>query len=337
MPKFIDLTGQKYQMLTVIEKAENIKGRVAWRCRCDCGGETVVTSNVLREGKTKSCGCLSKKSVQRGEKYGKLTVCGYIGSRGNNKYWDCVCECGNHTDAYTNLLRFGHKTSCGCANQAVENLVGKRFGRLTVLEFYRTHNKRSYWYCRCDCGNEKIVGAPGMKGGHIVSCGCYGAEASRAALAKARINPYVKHGLSRSRIYNIYGGIKERCYNPNDTAYRHYGGRGIKMCDEWLEDFMNFYEWAMANGYEDHLSIDRIDVNGNYCPENCRWATHKEQSNNKQYHRWLTYEGETHNLTEWANIVGMDPRTLNARIRSGWSVAKALTEPVMKQYSRHKT
>ena len=123
--------------------------------------------------------------------------------------------------------------------------------------------------------------------------------------------------------------MKARCVDPNSHKYHAYGGRGIKVCDEWLNSFESFYEWAMANGYQKDLSIDRIDNDGNYYPENCRWVTQKEQANNTRKNRLLTYNEETHTVAEWATIVGITKAALYHRLSRGWSVKEALTTPML--------
>lgn len=338
MPKFIDLTGQKFGKLTVIEKAENKGGRTAWRCACECGGEAIVTANCLRTEKTKTCGC-SKRFVKIGETYGRLTVLEKLNERtaDDRMLYLCKCSCGNEVKKPITGILGIKEPSCGCVQREVKiEMVGKRFGRWTVIERVDKDVDGTYWLCRCDCGTERVVNGRGLRTGKSVSCGCYAREVTSRRMKNLTPEEKMKfarytHRQSDSRLYCIWWGMRERCYRPSKAEYKYYGGRGITICDEWLEDFMNFYNWAMANGYEDHLSIDRIDVNGNYCPENCRWATHKEQCNNRRQNRFLKFNGETHTVKEWADIIGINVVTLRGRLRTGWSVELALTTPTLRK------
>lgn len=218
---------------------------------------------------------------------------------------------------------------CRCAHRwgeymsKIRDLSGQKFGRLTVLEFAGMNKKRnSMWRCRCECGAETIVLGYKLTGDHTKSCGCLNKETTSKRVRK--------HGLRNSRIYNCWRGMNQRCHNPNEPAYPQYGGRGITVCDEWRHSFESFYEWSMANGYTDLLTIERENVDKGYSPENCCWADMKTQQNNRTNNHLITFNGKTQTLTLWAEEFGMKPGTLFFRIRSGWSVADALQTPVRK-------
>lgn len=203
-----------------------------------------------------------------------------------------------------------------------EDLTGKRFGRLVVLERKGTNKHgNSMWLCKCDCGNKKIITAGYLKKGSTQSCGCYQKEINKT------INK--THGMSNTRIYRIYTSMKNRCYNEKDKKhFEHYGKRGIKMCDEWLGEngFINFMEWSLSHGYTNELTIDRIDVDGNYEPSNCRWADNKTQQNNTTNNHYLTINGVKKTITEWAEENGVNPFTAVSRINKwNWNPIKAVT------------
>lgn len=199
------------------------------------------------------------------------------------------------------------------------NLNGMRFGRLFVeseadpIIVNNEKRSRKYyrWNCICDCGNICIVKSCDLLAGKVSSCGCLEKD--------ARHTNHRTHGLSKTRLYHIYTGIKTRCYNENDSHYHSYGGRGIKMCDEWLNDFKAFYDWAMENGYDPNAetgscTIDRIDVDGDYSPCNCRFVSMLEQSYNKTTNRLIEYDGEMMPVSKVANLVGVSEKTIFSRI-----------------------
>lgn len=188
------------------------------------------------------------------------------------------------------------------------DMTGNKYGLLTVLELSSQNNGAIKWLCRCDCGNEVIVAGNNLKNGHTKSCGCY--------RRKRTIETHTTHGGNKTRLYRIWTGMKTRCYNKNCRSYKDYGERGITMCAEWLgkNGFMNFMNWAYLNGYSDDLSIDRIDVSAGYSPDNCRWADVDIQANNRSVSRFITINGISKTLAEWAKITGLKSGTLRYRI-----------------------
>jgi hypothetical protein len=197
------------------------------------------------------------------------------------------------------------------------DLTGLRFGRLKVVSFSKCNGKASYWNCVCDCGNEAIVRSDVLRRGISRSCGC---------LQKEVISERNKtHGLKRrnKRLYNIWLEIKRRCLNPKATGYERYGGRGITICEEW-NNYTSFYNWAMANGYTDDLTIDRKNNDGNYYPENCHWTTMFEQNRNKSNNRCLSLDGKTKIVSDWALEIGISRRTILRRLEKGFTIGEAL-------------
>jgi hypothetical protein len=212
----------------------------------------------------------------------------------------------------------------------IEDLSNKKFGRLTVIKFLGLDNyNQAQWMCECDCGNERQVKTSKLTSGVIISCGCLNYSTTS--------ENKIVHGMANTIIYKRWAGIKGRCCNPKNHAYKDYGGRGIKICDEWKEDFVAFYSWAMENGYNENLSIDRIDVNGNYTPDNCRWVTSIEQQNNTRHNILLTVNGVTHTVAEWAKIVGVTRHLIYNRLANGWQVNEDLFLPPLEKGITRKT
>lgn len=202
------------------------------------------------------------------------------------------------------------------------DLIGLRFGGLTVIERRGSDKKgQSLWLCRCDCGTEKIVRGHDLKGG-TKSCGC-----SR----KYNCGLY-KHGLSHTRIHSIWRSIKDRCYNPKNQDYKHYGGRGITVCEEWKNDFLSFYNWALNNGYGEGLTIDRIDVNSGYHPENCQWVSMVEQSNNRRNNKVITFRGESLTVAQWSRKTGVKYGDIQNRLNYGFSFEEAINPDFKRVY-----
>lgn len=203
----------------------------------------------------------------------------------------------------------------------LKDITGQRFGKVVVIKYIG----QSKWLCKCDCGNQKIIDGRRLRKGDTKSCGCLSLEQAKINFQ----NNYYTHNLSKTHLYGIWKGIKNRCKNAKNPKYKIYGLRGISICDEWKNDFKLFYDWAINNGYKENLSIDRIDVNGNYEPNNCRWVTQKEQQRNRRNNHLISYNGETHCISEWAEIYKLKPLTLLARIKRGWSIEKALNTKVI--------
>lgn len=174
--------------------------------------------------------------------------------------------------------------------------------------------------CRCDCGNpnNKIVLGESLKSGKTKSCGCFATEVKKNSGKKTK-----KHGDTYKRLWRIWSGMKSRCNYSKHIEYYNYGGRGITYCSEWNE-YKVFKEWALNNGYQDNLTLERIDCNGNYSPENCKWITMKEQQNNRRNTVYLTIDGEKHSLSEWSDITGISPETLRWRLRHNWKESEML-------------
>lgn len=203
--------------------------------------------------------------------------------------------------------------SCGVHSRD-RHLEGQKFGRWTILKKAEKHPKTgsAMWLCRCECGTEKVVSELSLIKGQSKSCGCL------------HLDKLTTHNKAYTRIYNIWGHMKDRCNREKSHAYKNYGGRGVKVCDEWADSFENFYDWAMNNGYEDNLTLDRIDVNGNYEPANCRFITMKEQNRNKRNCKIITYKNEKHCISEWAEIYNIDRKKLEKDIRKGLSLEEVL-------------
>lgn len=205
------------------------------------------------------------------------------------------------------------------------HLTGQKIKMFTVLELSNEKDKngRKKWKCQCECGNIRYILAQDlMRENGQKSCGC----TSIQRIKDARTT----HGMSKTRLYDIWDAMKGRCKNPKRTNFHDYGGRGIKVCDEWCE-FENFMEWALKNGYTDDLSIDRIDFNGNYEPTNCQWVTQKAQMNNTRRTKTLSFDGKIMSMNLWAEEKGIKKRTLEARIKAGWSTEEALNTPTKKK------
>lgn len=207
----------------------------------------------------------------------------------------------------------------------IKDMTGRQFGRLTVLQRVEDHvypNGRHdiQYLCRCDCGKELVALGIHLRSGHTSSCGCARAEAAR--------NTMTTHGMTNTRLHDIWKNMKERCLNENHKNYDIYGGRGITISDEWIRSFETFYQWSVSHGYNDSLTLDRVDVDTGYTPDNCRWVSQKEQCNNTRRNIVVRIGDETRTLKQWTELLGLKYCTIVSRVRRGWDPVKALTAPV---------
>jgi hypothetical protein len=266
-----------------------------------------------------------------GQRFGRLVAVERDVSPGKRHHWLCQCDCGTLRSIYQYSLTKGSSRSCGClrpslvsAARMAHDLTGKRFGRLLVSrEGPRVGKwKERTWDCACDCGVQRRVRQGDLMAGHSRSCGCLIPD----------IQPRLKHGQNRGRgkrtsEYGIWRGMLTRCNNPNSSNYHLYGARGIKVCHPWHE-FEAFLRDMGPRPTARH-SIERQDNNGDYCPENCVWADHTTQCNNKRSNRLIALGNETHTLTEWSRLTGIPCHTIRARLCCPhWTVEDALTRPV---------
>jgi len=204
------------------------------------------------------------------------------------------------------------------------DITGKKFNRLTVIKRIENSTfRKARWLCKCDCGNFTEVSGDNLRNGSVKSCGC---------LIKDKNKQRATHRKSNIRLYNIWRNMKARCNNSKNPDYKNYGKRGIKVCDEWI-NFENFYNWAINNGYKEKLSIDRVDVNKNYQPNNCRWISLKKQSYNKRNSFFINIKGEEKCLAEWCEIYNVKYSTVYRRItRNKMSIEDAILKPIKIKY-----
>jgi hypothetical protein len=259
---------------------------------------------------------MQKYQDLKNTKVGKLLILELCNDRfdsnGTTKLWKCQCDCGNIIYKSARLLneakKKGMNIACGCQNR--ENLEGKHFGDLTPIKVIIDKNGRRKWECKCKCGDV------------LYRSTTYIQKFPYQCIREIKENTKYRH-----RIKNVFWRMKQRCYQKNNKSYKDYGGRGISICDEWLNDTNKFVDWAIENGYKFGLEIDRIDTNGNYCPENCRWVDDYIQNNNKRNNILVTYNNKTQSLRKWCRELGLPYRKTHRRyVNSKWSVEKCFDE-----------
>lgn len=266
-----------------------------------------------------------------GQTFGRLKVIerveDQVSKAGNHKtMWLCKCSCGNEIITSYNRLKRGETQSCGClareltSRKCSKDIAGQKFGKLTAIRRVSEIGEPVKWECKCDCGNTCIVSKNNL-GRSTKSCGCLKHKGT--------------HKLSKTRLYSVWTDMKQRCYNPNEIAYKNYGERGIEVCNEWKNDFGEFYDWAINNGYSDNLEIDRINNNQNYSPDNCRWITHQEQQLNKRDNKMITYNGITKPLKSWTDELGIDYHKTLCRLWIGWSIEDAFNSTSEEHFQKY--
>lgn len=264
-----------------------------------------------------------------GKRFGFQVVIDFAEMRGKTPYWNVLCDCGSVRSVSGHTLMAGRSTRCrnNCpASNPRTDETGNVYHRLTVVESAgSTSSGDSMWLCRCECGTMTTVARGELRKGSTKSCGCLRSS---------------QGGDYKTTEYRSWKEMKRRCYNPRNSQYHLYGGRGIAICDRWRKSFVNFLADMGTKPFPE-ATIDRFpDMNGNYDPGNCRWATKREQSQNSRKARMLTYNGETLCLREWSRRIGITHSTLIARLERGWTLERALSTPrcetaVPSRYQRH--
>jgi len=289
----------------------------------------------------------SKKNISIGAKYNRWTICGekFTGDK-NLTYVPVRCDCGTTKSLKATVVTSGASKSCGCLSREkasermakqnkefakwrtgkskyLDTKVGSRYGRLTVTSSaFRVGYGKYNIDVVCDCGTAKTLSVNLLVRGCIQSCGCIAKEkSSRRATERNKT-----HGLSGHKLYHVWSKMIDRCHNESSGDFKYYGGRGISVCDRWRHDLSLFIR-DMETSFFDGATIERIDVNGNYSPENCTWATRKEQARNQRQNRLLTIDGETKTLSEWCEDYGLAYELVRCRLIRGWPIEISLTAP----------
>lgn len=322
-------SGDKHHKLTLTGKSYFDNGKLYVECICECGTILFKHFGKLKSGHSKLCGnskCRISENIDEGQTYGLLTLTGNCERIGNNTLVEVICKCGTKTMKRINRLKDGSTKSCGsssCRERLFDGIYmgykGEVYFSFTLTGGSKIEKGIRKAETKCICGRIKYVDLCDLKKGEIKSCGCkkieYLKEASKT------------HGFSDHPIYHSYCRMISRCFEVKDERFKDYGFRGIKVCDEWKNDFLSFYNWAINAGWGKGLEIDRINNDGNYEPLNCRWATSAVQNRNKRNNRNISAFGETKCITDWAkdDRCRVSKKTLLKRIRKGVLSEVALT------------
>lgn len=263
-----------------------------------------------------------------GEKFGKLIVLrkhGYTNGKRKSILWLCKCDCGNEVLRTSSHLKQNYVSTCGKCNLINDSdYIGKKFGYWTIIDSATGKDRKKAYLCECKCGKRKIVYLDTLKQGTSKSCGCFHREEMKQR--------QTTHGKTGQRIIRIYYDMKSRCYDEKNKRFSDYGGRGIKICDEWKNNPARFVEWSNENGYADGLSIDRIDNDGDYEPSNCRWITLKQQAQNRRSCVMFTFFGVTKNLKQWCECIGENYKKMYARYIRGYETFREDDVEKIKNY-----
>ena len=313
-----NLKGKRFGKLT----AMSYIGNSEWICKCDCGNEIIAQTYCLTCGDVTHCkSCKTAKYIDMiGQRYGKLLVISRTENRPTKRgdgitMWKCQCDCGKIIECSRQVLKSGNKKDCGCGKEYKE-LIGEKFGRLTVQEIIKNGKQNVKAKCICECGKITTPTVSRILSGKTKSCGCWSIE-------KMTRNK-IKHGMSHTRIYGVWKGMYKRCYDKECEEYKNYGGRGISICDEWLGEIgvKNFINWALSNGYNENAergecTIDRINVNGNYEPDNCKFSNMQEQLYNKRNTLHIYVYGELLTVKEISEKYGISKDIIRNRYNIG--------------------
>jgi len=264
-----------------------------------------------------------------GERFVKLVVEEFSHKVKGHRFWGCLCDCGKRVIVEQSKLKTGHTKSCGCIKKSdLTELISQSFGLLRVLEEAEPrivgNKRRRFVKCVCDCGNVVEVRLDQLRDGNTKSCGCFAKDRSLIAL------PEYTDSVALKKAKSIHKGIRQRCYNSNNIKYSIYGGRGIIVCERWLDKktgFISFLE-DMGTPPSHKHQLDRIDNDGNYEPRNCRWVTNTQNSMNKKTDFNITYRGVTKPIGEWVEELELDYGSIKDRILFGWDAERAFNTPV---------